>query len=85
MARKSAKPADERMAESVAAIGKTFPPPEGTRVMVTLSAEAIHLLDTAVLVDGQDRNQVVERLILDHLSGYYSGRRAAGEGASGLE
>jgi hypothetical protein len=48
---------------------------EGTRCMVTLGKAALHLLDTAVLVDGHDRSVIVEGLILEHLGGYYSGRK----------
>jgi hypothetical protein len=51
-------------------------PPEGTRVTLTLSAGAIHLLDTAVLVDGMDRSGVAESLINTHLAGYYAGKPA---------
>ena len=55
-----------------------FPPPEGTRCMVTLPAGDIHLLDTACLVDGMDRSAVVSRLIREHLSKYFSGKHGAG-------
>jgi hypothetical protein len=51
------------------------PPTDGTRCMVTLGVRALHLLDTAVLVDGHDRSVIVEGLILEHLGGYYSGRK----------
>jgi hypothetical protein len=50
---------------------------DGTRCMVTLSAGALHLLDTAVLVDGIDRSAVVEALILANLSQYFSGKNGA--------
>jgi hypothetical protein len=58
---------------------------EGTRCMVTLSARALHLLDTAVLVDGHDRSEVVEGLILEHLGGYYSGRSDRMPAAAGAQ
>jgi hypothetical protein len=51
------------------------PAADGTRCMVTLSERALHLLDTAVLVDGHERSAVVEALILEHLADYYSGRK----------
>jgi hypothetical protein len=57
--------------------------PDGTRCMFTLSAGAIRLLDTAVLVDGKDRSAVVEGLITEHLCGYYSGRQDRAPAAAG--
>jgi hypothetical protein len=51
-----------------------FTAPGGTRAMFTLTAAALKLLDTAVLVDGHDRSAIVEGLITTHLSGYFSGK-----------
>jgi hypothetical protein len=48
---------------------------DGTRCMVTLPAAELRLLDTACLVDGLDRSDVVTRLIREGLGGYYSGRK----------
>lgn len=66
---------------SVAAVGGPvageFAAPEGSRVTLTLSAGDLHLVDTAVLVDGCDRSAVVSRLIQAGLSGYFSGKAVA--------
>jgi hypothetical protein len=45
----------------------------------TISADADHRLTTACLVEGLNQSQMVERLIVTHLVGYYSGRRGHGE------
>ncbi len=50
--------------------------PDGTRAMFTLSAHALKLVDTAVLVDGMGRSAVVEALIVTHLAPYFSGKRS---------
>jgi hypothetical protein len=69
---------DASMAASAAAAIKDGEPAAtpvvGTRAMFTLSDRALHLLDTAVLVDGMDRGAVVECLICTHLAGYFSGK-----------
>ena len=56
--------------------GKTLPP---VKTGVTISAEAHRLLSAACLAEGQNQSQLVELLILTHLSGYYVARRSPGE------
>jgi hypothetical protein len=81
MAKKSSRPGadggDAAAAVSVAAGVAECVPADGRRCMITLSPRAIHLLDTAVLVDGIDRSAVVEALIVAHLSEYFSGKNGA--------
>jgi hypothetical protein len=77
---KKSKGAEAESIESAAiaaAIADLPPTRDGTRAMFTLTAGALKLIDTAVLVDGGDRSSVVEGLVNAHLSSYYSGRRSA--------
>ena len=53
------------------------------RRMFSLSPAAMKLLDTAVLVDELEQSAIVERLIMQHLAGYYSGRKGSDLGLPG--
>ena len=54
-----------------------FRPPVKTGI--TLSAEVHKRLQTACLVEGTNQSKILERLIMAHLTGYYSGRRGHSE------
>jgi hypothetical protein len=48
-----------------------------------LSPDANKKLETAALVEEKDQSEIVDTLILTHLTGYYSGRRGHGEDVDG--
>lgn len=52
-------------------------PNAGRRCMFTLTAGAVKLLNTAVLVDDVEPSKIVEDLINTHLAGYHAGKTAA--------
>jgi hypothetical protein len=80
-AKKADAPAETRAAGEPAADVTELPVKrhDGARFMLTLSAEATKLLDTACLVEGRKREAILEELITTDLAGYYAGKTEAGE------